>query len=413
MQSNLVHLFQKEHLLTRSKSFCMLPWIHIYADPIGQVMPCCIAQTVVGNSIESNLESLVNSDEMKKLRVDMLNGRLNSACAACHAHEKQGIPSSRQNFNRKFGHYFSEGIKNTDNFGHVKEFKMAYFDFRFSNICNFKCRTCGAPFSTQWEQEDLKRNLPYARIYPKNNNERILNEIISHIPHMEFAYFAGGEPLITEEHYILLEEMIRQQRTDIKLSYNSNISNLKFKGKDILALWKQFKHPIELSASIDHYGDRAEYIRNGTNWSTVESNLKMLAGLDNISLSLNSVVSIFNYATFDEFYSYLIDAGIYHPGRNTFGIYCMVSPEHLTSQVLPVSIKEIANPKMHHLVNLMNQKEFSKNQVGQVENAINWTNANAGWDIYKEYFQIEVKELDVVRGEDFVKVFPELASLLE
>lgn len=413
MQSNLVLLFKKEHMLKHDKSFCMLPWVHLYADPIGNVMPCCVAQTIVGNSLESNLENLINSDGMKALRRDMLNGVLNPACSTCHTHEKENIPSSRQNFNRKFADYYHEVIKNTSLNGYLKEFKMAYFDFRFSNICNFKCRTCGAPFSSQWEQEDLKRNLPYARIYPKNNNENILKEIVSHIPHMEYAYFAGGEPLITEEHYILLEEMIRQNRTDIKLSYNSNVSNLKFKGKDIVSLWKQFKNPIEMCASIDHYKERAEYIRNGTNWGTVESNLKILSQLPNMSLSLNSVISIFNYLTFDEFYNYLIDTNLYHPGKNTFSIYCMVSPQHLTSQVLSSDLKQIGNTKMHNLIHVMNQKLFSKHQIMQVENAINWTNSTSGYEIYKEYFKNEVKELDAVRGECFEKTFPEIASLLD
>ena len=54
---------------------------------------------------------------------------------------------------------------------------MRYFDIRFSNICNFKCRTCGSGFSTQWEQEDLKNNVYHAKIIPKNDNPDFLKEI--------------------------------------------------------------------------------------------------------------------------------------------------------------------------------------------------------------------------------------------
>ena len=117
-------------------------------------------------------------------------------------------------------------------FGYLSNFKMRYFDLRFTNICNFKCRTCNSAFSSQWEFENLKRKLPNARVFDKNNKPEFLKEILDHVPYMETAYFAGGEPLITEEHYILLEEMIRLGKTDIQLSYNSNASNLKFKQKD-------------------------------------------------------------------------------------------------------------------------------------------------------------------------------------
>ena len=122
--------------------------------------------------------------------------------------------------------------------------------------------------------EDLKNNLPYARIYPKNDNPDFLKEIIEQVPNFKTAYFAGGEPLITEEHYILLEEMIRTGASNtVSLRYNTNLSNFKFKDKDILSLWKHFKKKIDIYASVDHYGERAEYIRHGTNWATVEENL--------------------------------------------------------------------------------------------------------------------------------------------
>ena len=73
MQSNIINLYKKEWLLKHSKSFCMLPWLHLYSDPVGQVTPCCVAKTPVGSSLQTNLENLVNSDGMKQLRVNMLN----------------------------------------------------------------------------------------------------------------------------------------------------------------------------------------------------------------------------------------------------------------------------------------------------------------------------------------------------
>ena len=42
------------------------------------------------------------------------------------------------------------------NTGRIIKFRMRYFDIRFSNICNFKCRTCGSAFSSQWEARRLK-----------------------------------------------------------------------------------------------------------------------------------------------------------------------------------------------------------------------------------------------------------------
>ena len=113
---------------------------------------------------------------------------------------------------------------------------MRYFDLRFSNICNFKCRTCNYEYSSQWEQEDKRRGIKRPIINFAKEDTALLQDVINQIPNIETAYFAGGEPLITEEHYIIIEEMIRKNRTDIKLMYNTNLSNFKFKNnkKDFL-----------------------------------------------------------------------------------------------------------------------------------------------------------------------------------
>ena len=116
----------------------------------------------------------------------------------------------------------------------------------------------------------------YAMEIEKGNREEFITEVLKQVPNFEVAYFAGGEPLITEEHYMLIDEMIDKKKTDIQLRYNTNISNLKFKKRDIFKLWQHFDKPIQIYASIDHIGDKAEYIRHGTKWMTIERNLKKL-----------------------------------------------------------------------------------------------------------------------------------------
>jgi hypothetical protein len=404
----------KEFLLNESKVFCMSPWIHVHTSPTGTASACCISKTTIGNSNSQNLEQLINSTEMKQLRLDMLNERVNPACVACHSHEAGGVRSSRNQYADRFNKDFDEVIANTKEDGHLDNFKMRYFDIRFSNICNFKCRTCNAEYSTQWEQEDIKRKLSYAKIYPKNNSPRLLGEIMEHIPHMEYAYFAGGEPLITEEHYVMLEEMIKQGRTDIALVYNSNASNLKFKSKDIIQLWSQFKKPVEFWASIDHVGERAEYIRAGTNWGEIETNLLILKSLPNLNLSLNTVSSVFNHVTLKEFYTYLIDKKIYEPPPGwSCSLYPLTHPEHFSAQILPTNLKQQARVKINELLQYMNSKGFTPFQENIIQNTANWTESADRWEIYKDVFRSYVLELDKVRGEDFVKVFPELASLMD
>jgi organic radical activating enzyme len=378
----------KKLLLTDSKVFCMAPWVHAHTNPIGEASPCCIAKGTFSNSLDTDLNGVVNSAGMKSLRQDMIAGNENPACSTCYGHEQQNIGSFRSWFNKEYGNHIDYSLANTQKDGTLDYFKMRYFDLRFNNICNFKCRTCNSSFSSQWEQEDLKRNVPWARILPRNNKKEFLNEVLAQVPYMEHAYFAGGEPLITEEHYILLEEMIRLDKTDIKLKYNSNISNLKFKNKDIFDLWSKFKQPIEMAASIDHYGKRAEYIRNGTDWNQVESNLMKLSQVSNVDLKLNSVVSIFNYASFAEFVSYLLDKRILSiTPKIELSTYNMVSPEHITAQALPQHIKEESKNKLLDVITRLSRDGFPNHQIMMLRKSIEWVDSVHSWEQYKDQFQ--------------------------
>ena len=152
-----------------SKTFCILPWIHIHAGPVGAAAPCCISKSAstldgVGNARTDRLIELVNSKKMNQLRIDMLNGVQNEECKACYDQEKEHIKSFRISSNEDYSKYVPDVLTNTDIDGSIKDFKLRYFDIRFNNICNFKCRTCGQEFSSQWEQENIKNNVSYAQI---------------------------------------------------------------------------------------------------------------------------------------------------------------------------------------------------------------------------------------------------------
>jgi MoaA/NifB/PqqE/SkfB family radical SAM enzyme len=415
----------KKYLLTESKSFCMLPWVHFTTSPSGDALPCCIAKTPIdefgfhrpmGNTTKESMMEIVNSKQMKQLRLDMLSDVRNPMCTACHAHDDLLLGSFRSNSNKQYSKHFDNVIAATNADGSLSEFKMRYFDIRFSNICNFKCRTCGPDWSSQWEQENIKNNI-YQHPIIKNNKKEFLEEILNEIPNIEEAYFAGGEPLITEEHYIILEEMIRQGRTDTVLRYNTNLSNLKFKNKDLMSLWNQFTNSIQIYASVDHYGERAEYIRHGTDWAIIEENFLLAKKSPHIQLQMNTVLSLYNYTTFLEFYQYLFDKGLYSANDNTYSIYTMSSPEFLTANILPQHHKEEGKIKILKLLDIMNSMGFTRkmNTLNLLQGLIDWTMAPSKntWEKYKEEFQSTTEQRDILRGESFVKTFPELADLMD
>lgn len=401
-----------------SSTFCSLPWIHLHSTPEGVAAPCCIAASCntpigMGDAKKQRLMELVNSPKMKQLRLDMLEGKRNDECIICYDQEDVGITSNRQASASTHPTAIDDACDFTNDDGSLEQFNMRYFDVRFSNICNFKCRSCGQEYSTQWEQENSRANVSWAREIAKNNNKEFLQDILDQIPNMEIAYFAGGEPLITDQHYIILEEMIRQKKTDVVLRYNTNLSNLKFKNKDLLDLWRHFDKNIELYASIDHVKERAEYIRHGTDWGVIENNFLLVKQQPNVSVCINTVLTLFNYLTIDQFYEYLIDRGMYSASDGTYQLYSTSHPKHISVRTLPPEYKQLGKESIAKAIALMHEKKFDEGKIRQLKDTNLWVDAEHNWEEEKDLFKKEINRIDLIRGEDFRKTFPELAPLMD
>ena len=251
----------------KSKTICILPWIHMYANADGKVLPCCVGDynTPLGNTQDTPIKEIWNSPEYKELRLQMLNGDQPNVCRQCWAHERAGNNSPRIHHNRHFAKYMPF-IDETNPDGSLDEMKLRYMDVRWSNICNFKCRTCSATFSSSWAQEDGKENIFI--FAGGDNNDSLYEQFLHYYKDIDVFYFAGGEPLLTDKHYDILEYLIETNNTDVALHYNSNLSNLFYKKKCITELWNKFTD-VKVAASLDSWGDRAEYIREGTEWPVI------------------------------------------------------------------------------------------------------------------------------------------------
>ena len=214
-----------------NKTFCILPWIHLHIWPNGITYPCCLTTNdyVLGNTNSSSFIELWNSSRMKELRQNIIAGKPTTGCSRCYEHEIQGYKSLRQNMNKDFQHLFSR-TKLTKEDGTVDNIYMAYMDIRFSNICNFKCRTCGPELSSFWVDDAIslgrcpQDQLKLLKI--KNTLDELWQDMEEWIDTVERIYFAGGEPLIMDEHYKILEYLINIGKTNIIIYYNTNFSNL-------------------------------------------------------------------------------------------------------------------------------------------------------------------------------------------
>jgi radical SAM protein with 4Fe4S-binding SPASM domain len=401
----------KDHLLNESKVFCMFPWVHLNVTPKGDIYPCCSNNYTepFGNTKNTSLKDAFNNPQMKQIRLNMLNDTPSKICEFCYKHEQAGPYSFRNYSKEHFAKHFDEIVPTTKEDGTVDDFKMRYFDIRFSNICNFKCRTCGSEFSSQWGAEMRKhhdKNHPI--IIHADEKGNLLREVLDQVEHIDLAYFAGGEPLITDEHYVILEEMIRKGRTDITLRYNTNASNIKYKDYDLLDLWKHFKK-VELSCSLDHYGARAEWLRHGTDWEKVENNLQEFRKLDYVHFQINTVFSIFNYMTIGEFFDYLISKNLVRENDWYNSLYLAVHPSYYSAKSLPAEYKKEAETRANEFISRRQEKYPTVARL--VRDAVNFANESNTWQENKDTFFKHTLSIDRIRQESFYQTFPELNKL--
>jgi organic radical activating enzyme len=173
------------------------------------------------------------------------------------------------------------------------ETKIDFIDYRSSNICNFKCRSCEPTFSHGIAQEVRKHESLtkfYTRLDTKtvsvtDNNHRW---IIENLGQLRRLMFTGGEPTVIPEIKTLIQEIIKNH-SDIQILITSNAS---FTDPFWFDITKKISN-IHWTLSIDAVGAAAEIIRNGTEWSIVANNAEWLAK-NAPSLDINTVVSSLN-----------------------------------------------------------------------------------------------------------------------
>jgi radical SAM protein with 4Fe4S-binding SPASM domain len=121
-------------------TFCVLPWMHLYAGTDGNVLPCCIAdhQFPMGNIRQSTIEEILTSNDYNQLRLNMLTGKRSKQCRQCYQKEDANLSSFRQSHNRQWPQVQLSQVNPN---GTLDQVAPVYLDIRLNNICNLKCKT--------------------------------------------------------------------------------------------------------------------------------------------------------------------------------------------------------------------------------------------------------------------------------
>lgn len=410
---------QQWQKLTESKTFCMLPWTHMHAFPDGRAYPCCLSDYwhPVGDLRKHTMAEIWNQEPYKQMRRNMLEDKPCKECTKCYEQEQHGAFSMRYDANRNYGHHIAE-IDATQPDGTHPEFKIRYWDVRFSNLCNFRCRSCGPIFSSNWYKDHVKlyNRTPdvlgrdMARVeYTTGDEDGMIAQMEEHIPYLEQVYFAGGEPLIMKEHYYLLEKLIEYGKTDVRIQYNTNFSELKFKDKHVFDYWRHFKN-ISVGASLDASGARAELMRKGTDWHQTVANRKlMIDEVPHVDFYVSSTISSMNVLHVLDFHREWVGQGLIK--AKDWNVNICQSPDWYRADIFPDWFKAgFIKPAYENHIEWLEPRDNLKRATSGFKSMLSFIMNNNGSQHWLR-FHDETAKLDQVRGENFWTTFSEFTNL--
>lgn len=413
-------IFDKESM-DESKAFCMLPWVHLYISQFGTVVPCCVtpwdADQALGNVNKESIAEIWNGKEMKLLRKKMLKDQKDPRCWQCYENEDNGLKSHRKVANFCYSDKL-KWIETTESNGFAPDSKPIYWDIRISNLCNFKCRICGHHSSTKW-YEDAKElgELSFEKSlhYSMDDFEDVMTQLEAYVPDLEEVYFAGGEPMLMEEHYRILDILIAHKKFDVKLRYSTNFSVTEFKGRDVFEDWKKFKD-VNLHASLDGTDKRGELQRNGQTWQkALENRKRLLRECPHVDFLITSTLNVFNVFHLPDFHRQWVEEHLIYV--DDFMPHTLKNPKIYNIKMLPLEMKQMVMEKYQKHLEWLNTFSVENNVkldyvINEFKNCLTHMNSE-DWSHLIPEFKKRTAQLDKLRNEDSKTTFPELARLFE
>jgi len=386
-------------------SICILPFLHLFVRTDGLVAPCCISDGWDISVNEGDIDDVINHPKFLELRKQMLDGEKPKVCDICF---KNGH-GMRNDFNNLWERItgksyvdLSQELVDED----YKISKLKSTDLRFSNLCNFSCRMCAPIYSTNW-YEDAKIVYPNHVVNMDNKSIKIgdnfVQKLDKHTNNLNWVYLAGGEPLIMDETFQYLEQLLPNAK-ECEIVINTNLSNLMYKKIDILDLLSNFKN-CHMVVSCDGYGEMGEYIRTGFSHEKFFTNVRKLRDLSktkyhSINFSFNFTISIFNVFHIFDFIDYIKQEDLFSDNLMTQWV---TYPYHLSVGNTSEEFKD----KVRNFItdNIKKNPTLTQKIKEDLNNFINYLNVFE--PTRTEHNTLDfVKKLDVLRNSDFRNTSP-------
>jgi len=357
---------------------------------------------------------------MQELRADMREGNKPKNCTTCWEDESQGKESKREFYNNLIINSYGIDVDFNEEPEQPKDLQIA-----ISNVCNLKCRTCAAPYSSKWVKESNDRKIKVWTAPTKSDvhnfeTSKFWSDIDNWSKSVRRLEIMGGEPFYTKEFKKLIDHLIANgtsKNINLNLSTNGTIFDEELIDKIITNF-----NGLGFNISIDGIGDHFDLIRHGNNWNNVKSNLDKFYDLymkqecteaevwklSKLSIGITITISNMNFHYLRDIHAFFED------NCPKFKIWnnSVYFPEHYSSNNIPDHLKakyidRVINPENYGLPKWDDAK-FKDCIQPLVNHATKEYNKNS-WSAFVKESTAAV----AYRQEKFENTFPELFDIVK
>jgi len=439
---------------------CQFAWDYpIFMLSRNEFRNCCRASTnkIPSEAMSEGKDLFKNFAPVKQLKRDLLTGVKNTACKSCWAIEQSNGKSPRTGL-VNFSKFVQHNLWPKKSVTEVKEKLLnlneqeieeiiniqttRMIEISLGNTCDLKCMYCHPHYSSQWASEQIKyKELQLVEVekeLPKEGEtdfEKIWWDWFESGAGYTVKYinFIGGEPLIINKFYSYVDRIIEfydthetpQNYINISVVSNFNTPPKQFEMflKTVERLVNHKKFKLDFNISMESIDSRAEFIRTGTDWNIMKSNIDRFLEFANeidtgnpqkiifnaqIALNALCITDLYNY------FMFIIDLQRNNSRKINLRQNQISYPQWLSPYILPESY----SVHIDNVIELI-ELEFVDNDkytvFGRWDSYIKFLkgikngilNPNKNIEARKEFVK-NIDKLTSRRNLNFAKTFPEM-----
>ena len=381
-----------------------MPFVHSFVTP-NTISPCCAYTKQIRLNSK---QQYWKSEQLKNIRQNMLENKRDAGCDICWKKEDRGFSSLRQHSNQIYAKEIADVKKG------IMPKHPLYLDLRLGNLCNLKCRMCISEWSSQIAGEILDNpnedwiDTPTQKVYGLDDDSWETIEIW--IPFVKRVFMTGGEPTIIKRNLDYIDKIIETGHAEeVELIFTTNATNINQK---FIESSKKFKS-VSFNVSIDAVGELANYIRNPSDWKTIERNMNLLYE-NGMGVSFNTTIQWLNMTRLNEIFDFLKNTKISFGG---IWFQLVTDPFYLDPIYAPAFMKQKCVNDIEHFLldDYLSDPKHSDILTGQLKTTLietkNFLINNMNNTKHTKEFLKRMAILDKIRKQDLFQVLPELKQI--